>query len=84
VVSLASKVAPLVKSIHLPLSGLVVIDETYIKVKGKWHYLFTDKAPIYDVSVHSASVFFDASIRHRPVVGILLPPGGDPHTYKTV
>jgi transposase-like protein len=125
VVSLASKLAPLVKSIHLPLSGLVVIDETYIKVKGKWHYLFTacdglrgfiisqhlsphrnavaaltilkdvidrygnrefilvtDKAPIYDVAVHSASVFFGASIRHRPVLGISPLPEGDPHTYR--
>lgn len=125
VVSLASKLAPLVKSIHLPLSGIVVIDETYIKVKGKWHYLFTafdglrgfiisqhlsphrdalaaltilkevierynnrkfilvtDKAPIYDVAVYSASVFFNASIRHRSVLGISIPPGGDPHTYR--
>ena len=125
VVSLASNLAPFVKSIYLPLSGVVVIDETYIKVKGKWHYLFTafdglrgfiisqhlsphrdalaaltilkevierynnrefilvtDKAPIYDVAVYSASVFFNASIRHRPVLGISIPPGGDPHTYR--
>ncbi|MGB9813158.1 MAG: IS6 family transposase [Thermovenabulum sp.] len=125
VVSLASKLAPFVRSIHLPLSGIVVIDETYIKVKGKWHYLFTafdglrgfiisqhlsphrdalaaltilkevierynnrefilvtDKAPIYEVAVYSASVFFNASIRHRPVLGISIPPGGDPHTYR--
>lgn len=125
VVSLASKLAPLVKSINLPLSSLVVIDETYIKVKGKWHYLFTacdglrgfiisqhlsphrdalaaltilkevidrynnrefilvtDKAPIYDVAVHFASVFFGANIRHRPVLGISPPPGGDSHTYR--
>ncbi|MDI3534633.1 MAG: hypothetical protein PWQ82_998, partial [Thermosediminibacterales bacterium] len=125
VVSLASKLAPLVKLIHLPLSGIVVIDETYIKVKGKWHYLFTafdglrgfiisqhisphrdvkaalailkdvverynkrefvfvsDKAPIYKVAVQAASVFFDARIRHRPVLGISPPPEGDSHTYR--
>lgn len=41
VVSLAAYLAPLVKLFALPLSGIVVIDETYIKVKGKWHYLFT-------------------------------------------
>jgi transposase-like protein/rubredoxin len=125
VVSLASKLAPLVKLIPLPLSGIVVIDETYVKVKGKWHYLFTacdglrgfiisqhlsphrdamaaltilkevtrrydkrefifvtDKAPIYEVAVHAASVFFNASIRHRPVLGISPPPEGDPHTYR--
>ncbi|MEQ6359710.1 DDE-type integrase/transposase/recombinase [Thermoanaerobacter thermohydrosulfuricus] len=40
-ISLAASLAPLVKLIPLPLSGVVVIDETYIKVKGKWHYLFT-------------------------------------------
>ena len=121
----AVKLTPLLKLIPLPLSGIVVIDETYIKVKGKWHYLFTacdglrgfiisqhlsphrdakaaliilkdvidrygkqkfifvtDKAPIYTVAVHVASVFFGATIRHRPVLGISPPPEGDPHTYR--
>lgn len=124
-VSLAAKLAPLVKLIPLPLSGIVVIDETYVKVKGKWHYLFTacdglrgfiisqhlsphrnvgaaltilkevidrygkrefifvtDKAPIYEVAVHAACAFFNASIRHRPILGISPPPEGDPHTYR--
>ena len=40
-VSLAFKLAPLIAKLPLPLSGTVAIDETYIKVKGKWHYLFT-------------------------------------------
>jgi len=38
VVSLASKLAPLIKLISLPLSGIVVIDETYVKVKGQMAY----------------------------------------------
>ncbi|AZR73219.1 hypothetical protein BBF96_07375 [Anoxybacter fermentans] len=40
-VSLAAKLAPLIPKLPLPLSGIVAIDETYIRVKGKWHYLFT-------------------------------------------
>jgi len=40
-ISLAANLAPLIKRIPLPLSGIVVIDETYIKIKGNWHYMFT-------------------------------------------
>ncbi len=40
-VSLAHKLAPAIPELDLPLSGIVAIDETYIKIKGHWHYLFT-------------------------------------------
>ena len=40
-VSLAHRLAPIIPKLNLPLSGVVAIDETYIKIKGKWHYLFT-------------------------------------------
>jgi len=38
--ALAVHVAPLLDRIPLPFSGTVVIDETYVKVRGRWHYLF--------------------------------------------
>ncbi|TDP12315.1 DDE-type integrase/transposase/recombinase [Halanaerobium congolense] len=40
-VSLAHRLGPKIKDLDLPLSGIVAVDETYIKVKGSWHYLFT-------------------------------------------
>ncbi|HKL41162.1 MAG TPA: DDE-type integrase/transposase/recombinase [Clostridia bacterium] len=40
-VSLAYRLGPKIKELDLPLSGIVAVDETYIKVKGSWHYLFT-------------------------------------------
>lgn len=40
-VSLAHRLAPIIPKLNLPLSGVVAVDETYIKIKGKWHYLFT-------------------------------------------
>lgn len=39
--SFAAHLNHLAKKIQLPLSHLVVVDETYIKVNGKWGYLFT-------------------------------------------
>jgi len=41
IVSLAYRLGPKIKELDLPLSGIVAVDETYIKVKGSWHYLFT-------------------------------------------
>ena len=40
-VSLAYRLAPKINDLDLPLSGIVAVDETYIKIKGSWHYLFT-------------------------------------------
>jgi len=40
-VSLAYRLAPKIKDLNLPLSSIVAVDETYIKIKGSWHYLFT-------------------------------------------
>lgn len=40
-VSLAYRLAPKINELDLPLSGIVAVDETYIKIKGSWHYLFT-------------------------------------------
>ena len=40
-VSLAHRLGPKIKDLDLPLSGIVAVDETYIKIKGNWHYLFT-------------------------------------------
>lgn len=40
-VSLAYRLGPKIQDIDLPLSGIVAVDETYIKIKGSWHYLFT-------------------------------------------
>ncbi|WP_164730864.1 DDE-type integrase/transposase/recombinase [Anoxybacter fermentans] len=33
--------APLIPKLPLPLSDIVAIDEIYVKIKGKWHCLFT-------------------------------------------
>ena len=41
IVSTAHKLAPEIDELELPLSGTVAVDETYIKVKGNWHYLFS-------------------------------------------
>ena len=40
-VSLAYRLSPKINDLDLPLSGIVAVDETYIKIKGSWHYLFT-------------------------------------------
>ncbi|RCW50514.1 DDE-type integrase/transposase/recombinase [Halanaerobium sp. MA284_MarDTE_T2] len=40
-VSLAYRLGPKINDLDLPLSGIVAVDETYIKIKGSWHYLFT-------------------------------------------
>jgi transposase-like protein len=40
-VSLACRLGPKINDLDLPLSGIVAVDETYIKIKGSWHYLFT-------------------------------------------
>lgn len=56
-ISLAANLAPLIKRIPLPLSGIVVIDETYIKIKGNWHYMFTacDGLKGFIISQHISS-----------------------------
>ena len=41
VLSFAHQMASVIPRLNLPLSGVVAIDETYVKIKGSWHYLFT-------------------------------------------
>jgi transposase-like protein len=41
ILTLAYQVAPLLEKLPLPLSGTVAVDETYVRVRGRWHYLFT-------------------------------------------
>jgi len=39
--AVAVQLAPLLGRIPLPLSGCVAVDESYIRIRGRWFYLFT-------------------------------------------
>lgn len=44
--AVAVQLAPLLNRIPPPLSGCIAVDETYIRIRGRWFYLFTAMDPM--------------------------------------